>query len=63
MRPVMFLRRRRSVTLVQFEVDLQHVDHFLADQTAHRRERVGLQDLIDLLAHLALIALGIGRPF
>lgn len=63
LRLVMFLCWRRSVALVQFEVDLQHVDHFLANQTAHWRERVGLQDLIDLIANLSLIALGIRRPF
>src|SRR5260370_5779836 len=55
--------RRRTVALGQFKVDLQHVDHSLADETAQRRERVSLQNLLDLQTHLTLIALRISRPF
>src|SRR5260370_16526726 len=55
--------RRRTVALGQFEVDLQHVDHSLADETAQRSERVSLKNLLDLQAHLAGIALRISRPF
>src|SRR5258708_9314317 len=55
--------RRRTVALGQFEVGLQHVDHSLADEAAQRRERVSLQNLLDLKAELAWIALGISRPF
>jgi len=54
---------RRAVALGQFEVDLQHVDHFLADEAVQRSERVCLQNLLDLYPGLAGIAFGIGRPF
>ncbi len=58
-----YLRWRCPEAFVQFKVDLQHVDHFLADETAQGGERICLQNLLDLLMHLAGIALGIGRPF
>src|ERR1700678_2213351 len=40
------------VAFAQFEVDPQHVDHLLAEQSVHRRIRVSLDDCVDLTANL-----------
>ena len=53
----------RSVPFAQIQVDLEHVDHFLANESAQRRKRVGLQDLSNFRMDLRGIALRICCPF
>jgi hypothetical protein len=52
-----------SKALSKLEVHLQYVNELLPPQAVHRRKRVLLEDLLDLLMDLRGISLYILRPF